>query len=291
MTTIPRRTFIWCRPFINFNDNFHAERLFGAARLLETREYMVPQTVKKTCRCYVNMINMDVLQRKKIGRGDVRTRCKKLEAKIMDLLNDFVVEKTVDLKALKRNYETPIENIKAVDDDMMGLLSDEHELANEIAHSLEENDEFYKILLRVEECLARNLFFDSQPAFTSSPGVPLSNSNVHNQKVLLPKIQLPNFDGNIVNWQTFWDQLESAVDTQTSLSPIDKFSYLKSLLISTASDCIPGLALTNDNYHEAVMLLKERFGNKQSLIEAYVESLINLPAVKSMNQIKELRRV
>ena len=82
------------------------------------------------------------------------------------------------------------------------------------------------------------MFSDSKPAFTSSPGVPLSNSNVRNQKVMLPKIQLPNFDGNIVNWQTIWDQFESAVDTQTCLSLIDKFSYLKSLLISTASDCI-----------------------------------------------------
>ena len=188
---------------------------------------------------------MDALQRKKIGRGGLRTHCKKLEAKIMD--------KTVDLKALKRNYEKQIEKIKAVDDDIMGLLSDEHELANEVANSLEENDGFYKMLSRIEECLARNLFFDSKPAFTSSPGVPLSNSNVHNQKVLLPKIQLPNVDGNIVNWQTFWDQFESAVDTQTSLSPIDKFSYLKSLLISTASDCVAGLALTNDNYQEAVV--------------------------------------
>ena len=36
---------------------------------------------------------------------------------------------------------------------------------------------------------------------------------------------------------------------------------------------------------------KERFGNKQLLIDAYVESFINLSTVKSMNQIKELRRV
>ena len=37
-TNIPRRTFIWCCPFINFSNNFHAGRFFGATRLLETRE-------------------------------------------------------------------------------------------------------------------------------------------------------------------------------------------------------------------------------------------------------------
>ena len=130
----------------------------------------------KTRRCYVNTINMGALQRKKIGRGGLRTHCKKLEAKIMDLLNDFVVENTVDLKALKRNYETHIENIKAVDDDIIGLqrkkMNDEHELANEVANSLEENNGVYKILSWIEEYLARNLFFDSKPAFTSSPDVP-----------------------------------------------------------------------------------------------------------------------
>ena len=58
---------------------------------------------------------------------------------------------------------------------------------------------------------------------------------------------------------------------------------------STASECIAGLALINENYAEAVNLLNERFGNKQLLINAYVESFMKLKAVKSMNQVKELR--
>lgn len=73
------------------------------------------------------------------------------------------------------------------------------------------------------------------------------------------------------------------------LSDVDKFTYLKSLLSSSAEECISGLALTRENYTEAVGLLQERFGNKQLLINAYMESFVSLQKVKSVNQVGELR--
>ena len=168
-------------------------------------------------------------------------------------------------------------------------MTDETEFVNEMSNSLEENDRFYTILSQIEDCLAKDLSIDPKPVIVSSSVTP--SPSPRTQQVVLPKIELPKFDGNIVNWQTFWDQFESSVHKQEGLSHIHKFNYLKSLLTSTASECIAGLAMTNENYEEAVSLLKERFGNKQLLIDAYVESFIDLPAVKSMNQVKDLRSV
>ena len=110
-------------------------------------------------------------------------------------------------------------------------------------------------------------------------------------KVKLRKLELKPFDGNILNWQKFCDQFESSVHNQPHLSDIDKFSYLKTLLTSAAAACISGLALTRDNYAKAIELLRERFGNKQLLINAYMESLTKLPRAKSMNQVIELRNI
>ena len=45
------------------------------------------------------------------------------------------------------------------------------------------------------------------------------------------------------------------------LSEIENFSYLKGYLAGTAEKCIEGLTLTNETYREALILLKERFGN------------------------------
>ena len=50
------------------------------------------------------------------------------------------------------------------------------------------------------------------------------------------------------------------------LSPIDKLTYLKSVLDSAAAEAIAGLTLTAANYEEAISTLKKRFGNKQLII-------------------------
>ena len=85
----------------------------------------------------------------------------------------------------------------------------------------------------------------------------------------------------------FLDQFNSS--TQPSLNRVDKFSYLKGLLTPEAHECISGLALTDDNYIEAVTLLKERYGNKKVLINAIMDSFVKLPTIHSKNHMKELR--
>ena len=72
-----------------------------------------------------------------------------------------------------------------------------------------------------------------------------------------PKLVIKEFDGNVLNWQTFWDQFESTIHSKINISNIDKFSYLKSFLCPSAYENISGLALINQNYLEAVELLKQ----------------------------------
>ena len=185
---------------------------------------------------------------------------------------------------LRLNYATQIEKIKAVDQEILTFITDEKEYANELESSLENNDVFYDTLAKIDYCLTERTSSSSKFPF------PMSASPVQEQ-VKLPKIELPKFNGDISKWQTFWDQFESSVHNQVNLSDVDKFSYLRSLLNASASECISGLALTNDNYHEAVILLKERFGNRQLLINTHMDSFIKLQPVKSMNHIRELRNV
>jgi len=45
----------------------------------------------------------------------------------------------------------------------------------------------------------------------------------------LPKLQLPNFDGNILKWPEFWDVFESSMDKH-NIARVSKFSYLKGAL-------------------------------------------------------------
>jgi len=45
-------------------------------------------------------------------------------------------------------------------------------------------------------------------------------------KVRLPKLPLPSFNGNFMNRALFWDSFDSAINSNQSLTPVEKLSYL-----------------------------------------------------------------
>ena len=93
-------------------------------------------------------------------------------------------------------------------------------------------------------------------------------------------------DGNILNCQTFWDIFQSSINSNSSISPVDKFAYLQSLLSPSASEYISRLTTTAENYNEAVELLKQRYGNTQVLINAHMQQFVCLSVINSVNDVK-----
>ena len=103
----------------------------------------------------------------------------------------------------------------------------------------------------------------------------------------LPKLTLPTFEGNPLEWQTFWDSFDSAVHSNNVLSNVQRLNYLRAHLGGEASRAIAGFPLTSANYHQSVDLLKERFGQPQRIVNAHMHALMNLSSPK--NDIKGLR--
>lgn len=91
----------------------------------------------------------------------------------------------------------------------------------------------------------------------------------------LPKLNLPKFDGNVLNWHQFWDQFSSIIDSK-NLSDVDKLSYLKVSVTGEAEKAIDGFETTNKNYGLALATLKERFGKSSYLIDAHYSSLYKI---------------
>lgn len=63
------------------------------------------------------------------------------------------------------------------------------------------------------------------------------------KKAKLAKVETKKFRGRIQEWQEFWDFFESAIDKNESLAPVDKFAYLRSLVVKPASSTIAGFSL------------------------------------------------
>ena len=98
----------------------------------------------------------------------------------------------------------------------------------------------------------------------------------------LPKLTLPTFSCNLLEWQSFWDSFESSVHLNPSLSEIQKFNYLQGQLEGEAARTVSGFSLTNSNYPKAIDLLRERIGQQHKIVQAHMHAMLNLPAPINM---------
>ena len=125
----------------------------------------------------------------------------------------------------------------------------------------------------------------------ADPRDPPTSRHTLYTKVKLPKITLPHFKVNPIYWTSFWDSYESAIHANPSLSDVDKFNYLKSLLEREAFDAIAGLTLSSANYQQAVAILKKRFGNRQVIVTRHMDILLNLTAITGDYDLRGMRRL
>ncbi|PFX13966.1 hypothetical protein AWC38_SpisGene21920 [Stylophora pistillata] len=110
-------------------------------------------------------------------------------------------------------------------------------------------------------------------------------------RIKLPKLELKKFDGDVTKWCTLWDTLEASIHNSTGLATIDKFHYLISLLEKVTREYIAGLSVTAANYEEAIVIFRERFGNKQMIINKHLEGLLNMAPITSNHYLKGLRGI
>ena len=101
--------------------------------------------------------------------------------------------------------------------------------------------------------------------------------NVGQSVCQLPKLTLPTFSGDSLQFQTFWDSFEAAIHNNKGLTGVQKFHYLRAQLLGDAAHVIDNLPLTDKNYEHSVALLKDRFGQPYKLVSAYMDALMNLP--------------
>lgn len=109
--------------------------------------------------------------------------------------------------------------------------------------------------------------------------------------VRLPKLDVPTFDGDILNWSTFWEQFCIAVHDRRHLSEAEKLAYLRhALKDGTAKSTVEGLSCSGDQYSEAVECLKARYDRPKLIHQAHVRKIVDIPNLKEGSG-KELRRL
>ena len=100
-------------------------------------------------------------------------------------------------------------------------------------------------------------------------------------------LDIPSFNWDRMKWTEFWDTFETTIDLNDSLSDIDKLKYLNTKLTGEAKQAVSDIHLSKENYKVAKDLLKERFGDQQTVINSHYSEMMNLTSAS--NNIKSLR--
>ena len=189
-----------------------------------------------------------------------------------------------------------IESLNKLDDEIIDLMAscDDEEAEGRIEMDIEASD-LVRIVNRMECALgqlspAPNQQMQQQqmPAQQQNLVYSSASSSTPKTTAKLPKLEVKKFSGKIQEWQEFWDSFESAIDSNKSLSAVDKFAYLRSLI---ARSTIAGFALTSANYAAAVEVLKKRYGKETAIQRAHVNDLLNLPPVFNEKDTSRLRKL
>ena len=118
-----------------------------------------------------------------------------------------------------------------------------------------------------------------------------SGAITNDKGLKVPKLEAPAFDGDLLNWNSFWEQFSISIDERTSLSDAEKFVYLQhSLKEGSAKNVIQGLSGTGEHYAKAVECLKARYDRPGLVHQSHVKSIIEAPTIKDGSG-RELRRL
>ena len=196
-------------------------------------------------------------------RGWVTRECKNLATTLEDPeLN------VVKLSAAMDEFDKRLTNLDDVQSRYELSLENEDAILNDITTAADFRDSARKV-----RTLATEKFKELSGDSDNKSAAHVSSFSMTDVK--LPKLNLPVFNGDVLQWQSFWDQFVAAVDS-TDFPDVSKFSYLRASLEGEPKAAIQGLSLTSAHYASACKILKDRFGRKETIIFTHIQKLLNL---------------
>ncbi|GFX21663.1 uncharacterized protein TNCV_1400771 [Trichonephila clavipes] len=108
-------------------------------------------------------------------------------------------------------------------------------------------------------------------------------SNMKSSNFKLPKINIERFSGDYKDWPSFKDLYVSLMHDNMCLSNIQKFQYLRGLLLSEPTNIIKHIPITETDYNEAWEKLLARYDKKKQIIFSLIKTFMEQPSSNDTN--------
>lgn len=178
------------------------------------------------------------LTRKVARRSSMRNHFSKVLKEAHDYLNEEDV-----LEARLISFESKLKkscaNLEGIDEEICNSLEAE-KIREDVKESLELLDPLDEVLASITIRLnSLKLAIDREDNSALNASIGSSNSSSA-PRCHLPKLEIPIFEGDPLEWQGFWDHFNVSFHSNEHISEVDKFSYLKTLLSGKALAVVKG---------------------------------------------------
>jgi len=143
-----------------------------------------------------------------------------------------------------------------------------------IRNTQTQDEDIFVMSAKVKELLFLNPTMSL--SHTASPtGTPTLTTGSGKPGVKLPKIDVPIFDGELLHWQTFWEQFSISVEKQYDISSTENLVYLcHAVKDDVARSTIESLSHTGDQSEKSIDLLK---AHPLIIHQAHVRKIYEVP--------------
>ncbi|XP_065088585.1 uncharacterized protein LOC135710063 [Ochlerotatus camptorhynchus] len=90
----------------------------------------------------------------------------------------------------------------------------------------------------------------------------------------LPRMNMPVFSGNFLEWQSFYDLFDSLVHQNPMLKDSQKLYFLKTNLAGEAASLISHLKIEDANYRSALEKLKYRYDKPREIANQHIKRFL-----------------
>uniref|UniRef100_A0A5S6Q460 CCHC-type domain-containing protein n=1 Tax=Trichuris muris TaxID=70415 RepID=A0A5S6Q460_TRIMR len=219
------------------------------------------------------------------SRGGLRSRLCILQRELSGLLlEEGKREEVEEIQRAIADYAT---RIRSVQERIEAVMESGDDLEKEIEDAMALEALIRATQVEIKRYLSRLPIEEKEQ---SGKSVLTVSSNAEASKPLLPKWELPKFDGNVLDFTAFWDQFEAAVHSRNDVSDVTRFVYLRAALAGNALEAISGYSVTAANYPIVIEVLKNRFGKPRVIIERHILALVQMERCESTSA-QQLRKL
>ncbi|XP_075264417.1 uncharacterized protein LOC142356375 [Convolutriloba macropyga] len=170
---------------------------------------------------------------------------------------------------------------------IQSLFDDPDNLDDEIVGTEEYDDKICQNIDYVHRFVQRKARHSSQESSFATGSTTISR-NIQN--INLPKLDLPSFSGNYLDWISFFECFKRAVIDNDQLTNSFRIQYLKSEMNGEASKMLTSITVTDDNFNVAMEILQNRYDNKKLILRAHIHGIVSYRPVSNENTW-ELRKL